>query len=189
MINLLIIADTHDAASVEEFSHIKENCKKEYDACFFLGDVTGKDFDYILPKIKRNTPTYGILGNHDAFALLSRYGIENIHRRIVTVKGIDFVGFEGSLKYKDEKAPLYTDKESVLVAKGLPKADVLLSHDAPKGVYKRDFAHSGLLGLRWYMKKNPRCINIHGHHHKNDENKLFLAGKSIGVYGSRIIEV
>lgn len=189
MLNLLIIADTHGAANVEEFSHIEENCKREYGACFFLGDVSSRDFDYILPKIRRGAPIYGILGNHDNVSLLSRYGIENLHGRMIILRGISFVGFEGSLRYKDENAPLYTDKESVVLAKELPKADVLLSHDAPKGIYKKDAAHSGLSGLRWYLKRHPRCTNIHGHHHKNDENRIFFAGKSIGVYGSKIITI
>lgn len=190
MIKLLVIADTHGAAHVEEDVHLKENISKPFDACFLLGDITNRDITFIKKNLPEGIPVYGILGNHDSFGLLEKNGIENIHGKAVGIKNKKIVAMQGSYKYKDEDAPLYTHEESIEIAKKLPAADVFITHDSAYGSYSKNGVHCGMKGIKKYLQKHPRAIHIHGHHHKNDLHQVGLfRTKSIGVFGCKIIEI
>lgn len=165
-LRMLVIADTHNCLDDEEITGL------EADVCLLLGDLSAKD----IQKIKYNIttmPIYGVLGNHDDWKLYDAYGIENIHNKVVDVKGVKIAGLQGSIKYKNTDYPLYTDEESSNIARSMNGADVLISHDSPKYFHGEiNFAHSGLQGVTDYCVKNKIPLNLHGHHHCNKKGIL-----------------
>jgi len=184
---MLVIADTHDCIMADEFCFL-ENAKNKYDVCLLLGDISAEDIGHIKANVK-NVPIFGVLGNHDTYGLLEKYEIKNLHLKTEEVSGISIAGFEGSRKYKDSDSPMFGAIKSLKLSRKIPKANILISHDAPCGLYDNFGPHAGLPGINRYMLRNRCVFNIHGHHHVNDERKLRMGGRSIGVYGTRIISV
>lgn len=181
-LKMLIITDTHGCLNPSEIPQDK------FDVCLLLGDLFKDDIMIIKEKII-NIPIYGVLGNHDGFELYDKYGIENIHGKVVEVNGVRIVGIQGSLRYKYSDMPLYTDEESVEIAEKMEEADILISHDSPKYLHgDNDFAHSGLQGITRYCEKWNVPLNIHGHHHDNMRSVLENGTTSICCYGVRLID-
>lgn len=183
-LKMLIISDTHNCLKYEELESLDN-----YDVCFLLGDLSGKDFKVIKECVSHKAPIYGVLGNHNDFGDLEQHGIEDINGKVVIVNDIPIVGWQGSIKYKDVSFPSYTDKESIELARCLPEAKILLSHDSPKYYHsKNDFAHSGLEGITKYLTNNNVPLNIHGHHHVNTQKVLKNGTLSICVHKCKIID-
>lgn len=113
-LKLLIIADCHHLKE-DEIQKVKN---LEYDICILLGDINGNYLDMIL-KYVPNEKIYGILGNHDEFGVLESRNIKNIHEKIITVKGIKILGFQGSSRYKTGEYPMFTQKESINLLKNV----------------------------------------------------------------------
>ena len=182
-LRMLIIADTHGCLNPND---IPQN--HNADVCLLLGDLSKEDIAIIKEKVV-GVPIYGVLGNHDGFELYDRYGIENIHGKVVEVNGVRIAGLQGSLRYKYSDMPLYTDEESVEIAEKMEEADILISHDSPKHLYgDNDFAHSGLQGITRYCEKYSVPLNIHGHHHENMRSVLENGTTSICCYGAHVID-
>lgn len=182
---ILIISDTHNTL---EFGNIKE-ISEEYNACFTLGDISWNDYSIIKEVIPHSIPIYGVLGNHNDFNDLEHFGIQNIHGKKIYINDISFIGWQGSIKYKNTDYPSFTDKESISFAKILDKADVLISHEGPKYLYHRDLPHSGLTGITKYLKKNKTPLIIHGHHHMNKIQTLKNGTICTCIYGTRILDL
>ena len=185
-LKLLIIADCHHLKE-DEIQKVK---KLEYDICILLGDINGNYLDMIL-KYVPNEKIYGILGNHDESGVLESRSIKNIHTKIITVKGIKILGFQGSSRYKTGEYPMFTQKESIDILKKCEPADILVSHDAPFELYCKssDIAHCGLKGISKYLKKNKVFLNIHGHHHINTQLSINKTTNVIGVYRCAIVSI
>jgi Icc-related predicted phosphoesterase len=182
-LRMLIIADAHGCLDSEDIP-------QDHNAvvCLLLGDLSKEDIMIIKENVV-GIPIYGVLGNHDGFELYDRFGIENIHGKIVEVNGVRIAGIQGSLRYKYSDMPLYTDEESVEIAEKMEEADILISHDSPKYLHgDNDFAHSGLLGITCYCEKWNVPLNIHGHHHNNMRSVLENGTTSICCYGVRLID-
>ena len=183
-LKLLIITDTHNSLMKKHFENIDY---QNIDCCLLLGDISYDDLTIIKQLISK--PIYGVLGNHDCWSLYEDNQIEDIHGKVIEINGVKIAGLQGSLKYKDVNAPLYTDKESKRIAREIPKADILISHDSPKYLYGKDnYAHSGLQGITDYLVKNKVPLNIHGHHHKSSVERLRNGTVCKGCYGIEIIE-
>ena len=183
-LNALVIADTHGCLGLDEISYSPST-----DVCLLLGDFSKEDILIIKEQVI-GIPIYGVLGNHDGFDLYERYGIENIHGKVVEVKGVKIAGLQGSLRYKDSDMPLYTDDESVEIAEGIGEADILISHDSPKFLHSdQDFAHSGLQGIMRYCEKYNVPLNIHGHHHDPKECVLNNGTRTICCYKAQIVSI
>lgn len=162
------------------------------DAAFTLGDISVSELLRIKELIP-DIPIFGILGNHDSLDVLDKAGIPDIHGKIVDVNGIRFAGFSGSVKYKNGPYAMFSQRESLNIAKSLPEADVLLSHDkAYQGKNKifwseySKYPHEGLVGISLYLRKKSPLLHIHGHIH---ENERYLNQKidTISVYGASLI--
>ena len=182
-LRMLIIADTHGCLYEDEipFDHTA-------DVCLLLGDLSLQDIAIIQEHID-DIPIYGVLGNHDDFDLYDMCGIENIHGKVVEVKGVRVAGIQGSLRYKYSDMPLYTDEESVEIAEAMGAADILISHDSPKYLHgTNDFAHSGLQGITRYCEKYSVPLNIHGHHHENMKSVLPNGTTSICCHKVQIMD-
>jgi Icc-related predicted phosphoesterase len=180
----LVIADTHGCLRDDEVP-MDHNA----DVCLLLGDFSVRDLQIIKDRVT-NIPIYGVLGNHDGFDLYEHCGIENIHGKVVEVKGVRVAGIQGSLRYKYSDMPLYTDDESVEIAESMDAADILISHDSPKYLHgTNDFAHSGLHGITRYCEKWSIPLNIHGHHHDPKEFVLDNGTRSICCYQVQVVQI
>lgn len=180
-VKLLVIADTHGCLKCEDIP------SEAVDACILLGDLTPRDIDIVKQAV--DAQIYGVLGNHNAFDTYQKRGIPNIHGKVIEINGLRIAGLQGCCRYKNLNAPLYTDEESIQIANTLAPADVLISHDGPKGFHGcEDLAHSGLQGITDYCKNNNVQLNIHGHYHRNlwgkIENTLVAC-----CYGVNVIKI
>lgn len=184
-IKILIITDTHNTLKKEDF---KSDMMK-VDVCFTLGDISWDDYSILKELLPKEIPIYGVLGNHNDYNDLEHFGIKNIHGEKIIVNDVSFIGWQGSIRYKNIDYPSFTDKDSIKFGKTLPKADVLLSHDGPKYLYNNDLPHSGLLGITKYLKKNKVQLIIHGHHHINKTQKLKYGTVCTCVHGIRLFDI
>jgi len=170
----LFITDTHShlASNQKQFDMFLEDLPK-MDVIFFLGDIDYADFNTLKTyKWFFKTDKYGILGNHDYKNILKENGVTNLHKNRINVHGVSFVGMEGSIKYKNVDAPMYTQEESIEIAKELSDADVFLTHD--KAYIEGEnvpMQHAGLKGITNYLKEKKPSIHFHGHIHEN-ENEI-----------------
>ena len=184
-LRMLVVSDGHGCLSSEDMPECEN-----IDVCLLLGDLSLRDIEIVREKIG-NTPTYGVLGNHDGFELYDRADIENIHGKVVEVKGVRIAGIQGGFRYKDTNLfPFYTDEESIEIADSIEPADVLISHDYPKHFHGgQDWAHDGLQGITLYCEKHNVQLNIHGHSHVNMSGVLENGTNVVCCYGAQIIEV
>ena len=139
--------------------------KLHVDAVVLLGDL---DRAWIESLGSARLPRFGVHGNHDPEGLLEELGIDNLHGRRVDLSGrLTIAGFEGCVRYGRGGPHQYTQKQAKKLARKLPRADVLITHNPPLGINDDadDPSHVGYEGLRsWVDKYNPRHI-LHGHVH------------------------
>ena len=184
---LLVIADTHGGVAEEDFAElIKEN--PSYDLCVMLGDHTSDDIEKILRYVPKDK-IVGVLGNHDSFDLYEKYGIKDINGKVIDVNGIRIAGIQGSFRYKDEEAPLFTQKESIDFVMDMPEADILISHERAFNKDYTNIAHAGLAGILYYIYKSRIAVHIFGHYHMNKEKMLENGTKEICSYMYKILEI
>jgi uncharacterized protein len=128
-----------------------------------LGDI---DIMY-LKSIREHfsdKPIIGVLGNHDYQGDLEYYGIVNIHGALNIIGNLRFIGIEGCVRYKKEDAPIHTQEEISHLLQTLPCADIVISHNSPKGIHdKPGIAHEGYIGLIQYMDTHLPQYLLHGH--------------------------
>jgi Icc-related predicted phosphoesterase len=154
---LLILADEESwlplAALVE--SHAP-------DAVITLGDL---EPDVLDPLGRFDLPVLGVYGNHDDGHYLDAANATNLHLRSATLGAVTFAGFEGCVRYTPGADLQYTQREASRLARGIPAADVLISHAPPRGVHEEpdDRAHEGFDGLRDYVERVGPRLHLHGH--------------------------
>lgn len=182
---VIIITDTHGTLREQDLWALK----KPYDVCFLLGDIDTYDMQ-LLDKYMDKTKTFGVLGNHDYKEMYESYGVEDIHGRDVCIKGVTFAGFEGSAKYKYGDYIMYTQEESIEVAKTIPPADILISHDCSYNLVQveEEGAHSGLKGITEYISMNHVRYNFCGHYHRAVHRNHDMCDTYVFPYGVSCIE-
>lgn len=139
----------------------------EYDVCLVLGDILFG----ALPRIRElvQKPIFAVGGNHDTREMYGQVGIPYIHGQVVCVNGWSIVGIEGSHRYKNtSELCMLTQEESLAIAEELPKADILISHDASYEKFGSAPNRVGLQGISRYIQKNGPYLHLHGHHHLYD---------------------
>ncbi|WCK57479.1 metallophosphoesterase family protein (plasmid) [Aneurinibacillus sp. Ricciae_BoGa-3] len=183
--NALVFADLHvvDYTTWQSFLNIDQT---RFDTVWILGDI---DIMFLI-SIKEHfsdKPIVGVHGNHDYLGDLEYCNIPNLHGKHVRVGNLQLVGVEGCVRYKRGKAPIHTQEETNLVLGELPFADVVLSHNSPKGIHDRgDLAHEGYEGLLTYMETKKPAYVLHGHQHKNIKSR-YQQTEVIGMYGGVIL--
>ena len=187
-IKLLIITDTHDLLFLKKEEQEKLKNIKDYDLCCTLGDISYKDYEIILKYIPKEK-IVALLGNHDEFDVLEKYGLNDLNGKVVTINGIRIGGIQGSFKYKLERFPSFTHEESSEFLEKMEEVDILLSHTGPFLGDNSNPVHSGLKGITEYLYKNKVPFNIHGHNHINEEITLKNGTKSIERYFIEEIEL
>lgn len=191
---LLCCADLHNSFDLTHFE--TQTYDKEPDLIVTLGDISVQD----LRIIKRTAdnlgiPAIGICGNHDEPFALQSVGIDDLHGKVKTIDGVSFAGIGGSLRYKRSNYMFLTQQQSIDVAKSLPKADVLISHDKPysgwffdkKAQYAKD-PHAGLVGITKYIRQNKPKIHLYGHLHQRMTEEQH-GTTSMCVYGIQLIDI
>jgi len=187
VLKLLVFSDTHNNLNLTD-EIINKIHNFNYDVCLLLGDHSYNDIQSILQVVPLEE-IYGIRGNHDKLDDLSYCGIPNIHGKVITIKGVKIGALQGSIKYKETTAPLYTQEESLLESSKLNDIDVLISHDTYFNKETEEPVHDGLKGITEAIYRNNVSIHIHGHLHIEDEKILLNGCRSIGVYGIKFIEI
>jgi len=158
--------------------------------------VTLGDFDLQDIRALENVtdiPKIGVYGNHCSGNYMEQLGIRNMHLTTWEFGGIIFGGFEGSHKYKDSDAKMYTQEEADTLLKDFPHVDVFLAHSPPYGINDEpdDVAHQGFKALRKYLdEQHPRYF-LHGHTYPTEEMLVKRYGDTeiVYVFADRIIEV
>lgn len=188
-IRLLVISDTHGYLAFGEnrFPNFLDTIG-EFDLCILLGDVHPAEMPLILDCVPREK-IIAVKGNHDSFSIYSDFGIRDVAGTVFEYKGIRFAGIDGSFRYKNERFPSHTQYESLRMALVLPKADVLLTHDVMLNNFECEPAHSGLIGITYYIYKNLPCHHIHGHIHKSYERQYNNGTEEKSVYLCEYVEI
>nr|MCR5186183.1 metallophosphoesterase family protein [Clostridia bacterium] len=186
-IKLIVIADTHGCLKEDELVDFLLN-NNSFDACILLGDHSNKDVSIILNHIDKNS-IYALLGNHDA-NYIEEFDFKNLNGNIFTINSISIMGIQGSFRYKNEKFPSFSQKESIEFLNPKEKVDILFSHDAPFQLCGiNDNAHQGLFGITYYLYKNRIPYCIHGHVHIPYEKYLLNDTKVTCCYMLNYIEL
>ncbi len=161
------------------------NLRRRYDDVELViscGDLPAAYLDFITSVL--NVPMFYVRGNHDERYRDDPPGGENLHGRLVTYKGLSFVGIEGSRRYNDGDVQ-YGEADMLRTVIGLgPQlklrqlrdgygVDVLVTHAPAKGIHDLpDLPHNGLNAflrfMEWYR---PRYM-IHGHVHTYDRRDV-----------------
>lgn len=191
---LLCCADLHNSFDLTHFE--TQTYDKEPDLIVTLGDISIQD----LRIIKRTAdnlgiPAIGICGNHDEPFALQSVDIDDLHGKVKTIDGVTFAGIGGSLRYKRSNYMFLTQQQSIDVAKNLPRADVLITHDKPytgwfadtKAQFAKD-PHAGLVGITKYIRKNKPKYHLYGHLHQRMTEEKY-GTTSMCVYGIQLIDI
>lgn len=188
-LRLLLISDTHGYLALDRY-RLPEflDTVGEFDLCILLGDLHPAEMPVILDCIPKEK-IVGIRGNHDSFSIYSDYGVRDISGQVFTYRGVRFAGIDGSFRYKDEEFPSHTQYESLVLARALPEADVLLSHDVMLQDCFGGSAHAGLIGIAWYIYKNRVQWHFHGHIHIPYEHTYPNGTREKSVYLCQCMEV
>jgi Icc-related predicted phosphoesterase len=184
---LLVLSDLQGIDHREWIQFIQMDAAA-YDATLLLGDIEDLFLKTIAERFSQK-PLWGVLGNHDYVGDLEWFNIPNAHGKIVNVGSLRIVGLQGSIRYKAGDAPMLSQMEASLYCRNLPPADLMMSHNSPKGVHdKPDVAHEGFEGLLNYIKEHQPRYALHGHQHKNEVDMI---GKTqiIGVCGGILLDM
>lgn len=189
-ISILVIADTHNNILHKDLIQFVKDNVDEADIVAYLGDISRSSLTQFVEIVGDKKTQIGVLGNHDEMDLYENTSIISIHSNIHISGEIKIAGMEGSIKYKNLDYPAYTHQESLEIAKHIPSANILISHDVPY-FSKSNIPtnHKGMIGISKYIYDNRISINIHGHTHTNDCMLLPNGCCSIGVYLSSLIKI
>ncbi len=188
-LKLLVVSDTHGylAFGDNRFPRFMDTVG-EYDLCVLLGDILPEDMVRILDCIPKEE-IIAVKGNHDSFSIYSEFGVREISGESYECKGVRFAGLDGSFRYKNEEFPSHTQYESLAISRGLPQADVLLTHDIMLKDFHSDPAHSGLIGITDYIYRNRVQWHFHGHIHKSYVKQYGNGTREKSVYLCECFEI
>jgi uncharacterized protein len=140
------------------------------------GDLDPEYLSFLRDRLDR--PLFYVKGNHDIrYTPVNPVGCNDIHRRIVSFGGYNFMGLEGSMWYNGG-ANQYTEammKKQIFslwfsLWRRKP-VHVILSHAPPRHIHdKEDLCHRGFECFNTLIRKHrPTCF-IHGHVHREFDN-------------------
>jgi Icc-related predicted phosphoesterase len=159
------------------------------DVVLTLGDLEPDTLD---PLGRYPLPVLGVYGNHDDGRYLAAANTTNLHLASATIDGVTFAGFEGCVRYTPGAPLQYTQKQASRLARGIPAADVLVTHSPPRGIHEEpdDRAHEGFDGLRAYLSAIQPRLHVHGHTPSPRRRPVRLGDTTIvHVVGHRVIDL
>jgi Icc-related predicted phosphoesterase len=173
---------------------------KDIDVIISCGDLPPEYLSLLLNAF--NVPLYFVSGNHDI-----RYrdklpeGGFNLHGRLKRIKGLRFLGLEGSRWYNGGLYQ-YTEAQMRAAIRRLRPAlwwqggvDVVVTHAPPRNIHDaEDLCHRGFKTFRWLMDKYQPDYLIHGHIHRHfsDPTERVTrvgATKVVNTYGYNLLEI
>jgi len=197
----LSVSDRVDSSLLE---HEAYDQFKDVDLILSCGDLPYYHIENLFQLYE--VPVLYVRGNHDprveygkSGPLFGPRGGIDLHKRVVVLNELIFLGFEGSLPYKDGPF-LYTQGEMWrFVLSMIPQLiwnklssgrflDVVIAHSPPFGVHDQDNnVHGGYKAFRWLIKTFQPTYFFHGHIHvyKDDQTTQTVLGNTlvINTYG------
>jgi len=199
-VKILCVSDLA-TTQLENAAHLRRRYH-DIDLVVSCGDLSSAYLDFITSVL--SVPLYYVRGNHDTMYSERPPGGDDLHRRILTYKGITFVGLEGSIRYND--APIqYTENEMswAVTCLAVPikmseaqgrKIDIFVTHSPPRGIHDLpDKPHtcfkSFLRFMNWFQ---PRYL-LHGHVHNYDSRAetetQYRETCVMNVYPFKVLEI
>jgi len=149
-----------------------------------------------------NAPLYFVGGNHDIRYKdkLPQGGVD-LHGRLERIKGLNFLGLEGSRWYNGGPYQ-YTDSQMRAIIRRLRPTlwwqgglDVVVTHAPPRHIHDaEDLCHRGFRSFCWLIDKYQPDYFIHGHIHRHfsdpfERVTVVDATKVVNTYGYNILEI
>ena len=164
---IIVFADLHYMNQQEWNMTISYDYGK-IDAVILLGDICRAYARQIRKAVPEWIPVLYVLGNHDVWDEYEGIaGMTCLDGRTATVgKGIRFAGLSGGTRYKP--APdmaMRTQKEAEKILRGLPAADILVTHASPYRMFADDDAHEGFREIDSYLSRCRPVYHLFGHNH------------------------
>ncbi len=188
-------------SQLENAAHLRRRYH-DIDLVVSCGDMPSAYLDFITSVL--SVPLFYVRGNHDTMYDERPPGGDDLHRRIITHKGITFVGLEGSMRYNN--APIqYSENDmswevnrlliplKMSAAQGR-KVDVFVTHSPPRGIHDLpDKPHTGFKSfIRFIDWFHPRYL-LHGHVHNYDNRAetetQYRETCVINVYPFKVLEI
>jgi len=149
-----------------------------------------------------NAPLYYVCGNHDIrYDSKPPEGGSNLHNRLISFKGINVVGLEGSHWYNGGPYQ-YTENQMRSILRRLRpnlwwrgRTDVIVTHAPPRHIHDaEDPCHRGFECFHRLINKYQPQYFIHGHIHRtfdDPSDRITVVGKTkvVNTYGYHILEV
>lgn len=142
------------------------------DLIISCGDMEPEYLSFLRDRL--DTPLFYVKGNHDIrYTATNPLGCENIHARVVSFKGLNILGLEGSMWYNGG-VNQYTEAmmKRILFAMWFPiwrkgRIHMVVTHASPRHIHDReDRCHMGFESfVHLIRKRRPRYL-IHGHVHQ-----------------------
>ncbi len=174
------------------------------------GDLPYTYLEFLVSSL--NVPLLYVPGNHDPAydernSMSFAEGCDYMDVRVRSVKGLNVVGFGGSIRYIPGRPNQYTQSQMYSrISKFIPRMlwhlqkhgrvlDIFIAHSPPRGVHDdNDLAHQGFLAFIDFIETFKPRFFLHGHtlvYKSNIVSPVTRVGKTtvINVYPYRIIEV
>jgi Icc-related predicted phosphoesterase len=169
-VKILLVADVESSYI---WDHFDPERFKDVELIISCGDLKAEYLSYLVTVL--NVPLFYVPGNHDQdYEKKPPEGCDSLDGKIITYKGIRFLGLGGSMKYKDSSYQ-YTEKDmEKRIAKLRPKLilnkgiDILVTHAAAQGLGDgEDLCHKGFASFNKLLDKYSPKYYFHGHQHLN----------------------
>ncbi len=154
----------------------------DVDLVIGCGDLPYYYLEYIISTL--NVPLYFVRGNHASVVehtvtgpRTSPRGAVDLHRKVVSHRGLLLAGVEGSLRYSQgpfqySQADMWLNVLTLVPQLLINRAvygrylDIFISHAPPKGIHdKTDLPHQGIDAFLWLLKVFKPSYHFHGHIH------------------------
>ena len=211
---LLLLADHEERALWDDWNNSTAQKLSDVDLILSAGDLNADYLEFLVTML--NVPLVYVRGNHDGqYDKKPPEGCVDADGRIVEVvcgkkkakEAVRILGLGGSMRYKDDAADMYTEKEMSRRIAGLRKAffrdrlrgksgfDILLTHAPCKGHGDmEDIAHTGFECFNQLLDKHHPKLHVYGHVHKEygqiESTMIHESGtKLINASGHYIVEI
>jgi Icc-related predicted phosphoesterase/DNA-binding Lrp family transcriptional regulator len=147
-------------------------------------------------------PLYYVKGNHDIrFKDKQPAGGEDLHGRLVNVRGLNILGLEGSHWYNGGPYQYTEAQMRSIVGRLRPKIwwrggiDIVVTHAPPRHIHDaQDPCHTGFECFRRLIEKYQPAYFIHGHIHQRFSDDLERITRSdatrvVNTYGHYLFEI
>jgi Icc-related predicted phosphoesterase len=172
----------------------------EIDLVIACGDLPPEYLGYLAHVF--DVPLFFVKGNHDIrFDRTPPGGCTDLNRRLVSFRGLRFLGLEGSMWYNGGPCQ-YTEKQMKGHIRRLRPVlwwrkgvDVVVTHAPPLGVHDgKDLCHQGFACFRRLIRKYRPRFFLHGHIHAyfqeaSERMTLLNTTRVINTYGYHVLDI